>query len=74
MKGTARWRFAGLLSTGNVALMVVKGRRSTPFVGTESMATPAAPSPRSSIICVSAPPNEWPMMMGGLSRPRMIVS
>jgi hypothetical protein len=33
---------------------------------------PAAPSPRSSKICVKPPPNEWPMMIGGLSSPRMI--
>ena len=38
-----------------------------------SIATPAAPSPRSSRISVNAPPNEWPMMIGGRSSSRMIV-
>src|SRR5438046_10439077 len=33
------------------------GRASSPLTGPESIATPAAPSPRSSRICVNAPPN-----------------
>ena len=37
-------------------------------VGAELMATPAAPKPWSSRICVKTPPAEWPMMIGGESR------
>ena len=33
-----------------------------------------APRPRSSRSWVIRPPNEWPMMMGGAPRPRMIPS
>ena len=64
---TARWRLAGFFSTGKPARRVDTGSARTPLIGAESMATPAAPSPRSSRICVNAPPNEWPMMIGGSS-------
>jgi len=40
----------------------------------ESIATPAAPNPRSRRICVMSPPNECPMMIGGRSSSLMIAS
>jgi hypothetical protein len=60
-------RFAGFLSTGNVDLSCESGATLTPSVGAELSATPAAPKPWSSRICVKAPPAEWPMMIGGVS-------
>ncbi len=67
MKPTALWRLAGFLSTGNVALIWDSGTRLTPSVGAELIATPAAPYPWSSRICVNTPPAEWPMRIGGFS-------
>ena len=43
------------------------GTTLTPSVGAELIATPAAPNPWSSRICVNAPPAEWPMRIGGES-------
>ncbi len=43
-----------------------------PLGGTESMATPAAPRPFSRRSCVVIPPNEWPMMIGGPGKARMM--
>ena len=34
-------------------------------MGAELIATPAAPNPWSSTICVNAPPAEWPITIGG---------
>ncbi|WP_414940561.1 hypothetical protein [Amycolatopsis sp. cmx-11-51] len=45
-----------------------------PNTGPEAIATPAAPTPRSSGNWMNTPPNEWPMMIGGLSSARMIRS
>ena len=69
MNPTARWRFAGFFSTGKVARICDSGTRLTPSVGAELIATPAAPKPWSRRICVNTPPAEWPMMIGGASRP-----
>ena len=74
MKPTARWRLAGFLSTGNVALTCDSGTRLTPSVGAELIATPTAPKPWSSRICVNTPPAEWPMRIGGASSPPTIPS
>ncbi|MEC3981252.1 hypothetical protein [Amycolatopsis sp. H20-H5] len=57
--------------TGLAERRADSGRRSTPFTGPESTPTPAAPSPRSSSSWTKVPPNEWPMMIGGLSSARM---
>jgi hypothetical protein len=62
---TARWRFAGFLSTGNVERTCDSGTARTPSVGAEQIATPAAPNPWSSRIWVNAPPAEWPIRIGG---------
>src|SRR5205085_2336941 len=53
-----RHRVAGFFSTGNVPRIVFSGSSFTPLTGTELIATPALPSPRSSRICVSPPPIE----------------
>ena len=50
------------------------GRRSTPFTCAGEMATPAAPSPRSSRSSVTSPPKECPMITGGPSSSRIILS
>ena len=71
---TALCRLAGVLSTGNVDFTCDSGTTLTPSVGAEFSATPAAPRPWSSRIWVKAPPAECPMMIGGVSSPRMTVS
>ena len=58
---------AGFFSTGNVALIWESGTRATPSVGAELIATPAAPYPWSSRICVNTPPAECPIRIGGVS-------
>jgi hypothetical protein len=50
-------------------LICDSGTTGTPSVGAELIATPAAPNPWSSRICVNTPPAEWPMRMGGESSP-----
>jgi hypothetical protein len=55
---TVRCRLAGLRSTGKVARIMAGGRRSTPLTGAGEIATPAAPSPRSSNSSVTNPPKE----------------
>ena len=74
MNPTALCRLAGFLSTGNVDLICESGTTLTPSVGAELSATPAAPKPWSSRICVNAPPAEWPMMIGGVSSAPMTAS
>ena len=74
MKPTARWRFAGFLSTGKVDLICVSGTTGTPSVGAELIATPHAPKPWSSRICVITPPAEWPIRIGGWSSPPISAS
>jgi len=51
-------RLAGFLRTGNDDLICDSGKRLTPSVGAELIATPAAPYPRSIISCVKTPPAE----------------
>ena len=61
------WRLAGFLSTGNEDRICDSGTRLTPSVGAELIATPAAPKPWSSKICVNTPPAEWPIRIAGES-------
>ena len=68
------WRLAGFLSTGKLARTCDSGMRLTPSVGAELIATPTAPKPWSSRICVNTPPAEWPMRIGGVSRSPMMPS
>src|SRR5215471_15842559 len=56
-------------NTGKVDLMVCQPT-STPEVGAGSMAMPATPSPRSSRCCVTVPPNECPIRIGGSGNAR----
>ena len=67
MNPTALCRLAGLLRIGKSDLICESGLTCTPSVGAESITTPAAPQPWSRRICVSVPPKEWPMMIGGRS-------
>ena len=61
VSGTARLRFAGLSSTGDADFSAEIGSGSTPRNGAGSIATDAAARPRPARICVSSPPNEWPI-------------
>ena len=69
MKPTALCRLAGFFSAGNSDLAWEIGFTRTPSVGAESMTTPADPSPRARSSCVRVPPNECPMMIGGVPTP-----
>ena len=64
MSGTARLRLAGLPSTGKADFSAEIGSGRTPRNGAGSIATEAAESPRPAMICVSRPPNEWPITTG----------
>src|SRR5262245_25310257 len=62
---TALCRFAGFLSTGQLALTWDGGTTAPPSVGAELIATPAAPYPWSNRICTNTPSAERPMRIGG---------
>lgn len=74
MNPTARCRFAGFFNAGNYDFTCDSGFTRTPSVGAESTTTAAAPSPRASSSWVSVPPNEWPMMIGGISTVSMTLA
>ncbi len=74
MSGTARLRLAGFLSTGDAERSAEIGSGSTPRNGAGSIATDDGASPRPARICVSSPPNEWPISAGFLSSRLMISS
>src|SRR4051812_8999340 len=69
-EGASFFRFAGLPNAGQAALIVEYGSLRTPLGAPVPSATVAAPRPRSANSCVNSPPKEWPMMIGGRSRPR----
>lgn len=73
MSGTARFRFAGLWSTGDPDLSAENGSGSTPRKGAGEIATAAAVSPRPARISVNRPPNECPIT-GGLRSSAPITS
>jgi hypothetical protein len=56
---------AGFFSAGKSDFTCESGFTRTPSVGAESTTTADAPSPRARSSCVSVPPNECPMMIGG---------
>ena len=74
LNGTALLMLSGLASTCSDERSVETGRSGMPRTVAPSIETVAAPRPRSLRICEKAPPNEWPMMIGGPSSPRMIFS
>src|SRR5207237_9425335 len=58
VRGTARFRLAGLLRTGQADFNAENGSGSTPRKGAGSMATVAAARPRPARICARSPPKE----------------
>ena len=62
---------AGLCSTGNTDRSTDRVMAPTPSVGTDAIAMPAAPKPRSSRIWTSVPPKPWPISVGGLGSSEM---
>jgi hypothetical protein len=66
--------FSGLLSIENPDRRVEKGSFVIPRTAAASMPTPAAPRLRSSGISVKAPPNECPIIIGGVSSARIVAS
>jgi hypothetical protein len=65
---------SGFLRIENPDFSVENGRARMPRGDAGEIATPAAPSPRSSRISVKPPPNEWPMITGGLSSALIVAS
>ncbi|MDX6606035.1 MAG: hypothetical protein QOD14_575 [Solirubrobacterales bacterium] len=59
---------SGFASTGIADRRVDTGRGRTPRNGAGSIATDATERPRPAIICVNAPPKEWPTIAGFRSR------
>jgi hypothetical protein len=74
VSGTARFRLAGLPSTGNADFSEEIGSGRTPLNGAGSIATETAARPCPARIWVSSPPKEWPTIAGLRSSPRMIPS
>jgi hypothetical protein len=74
VKATALWMLAGFFSAGNKDRTCDSGVTLTPSVGAESMTTPAEPRPRARRSWIMMPPNEWPMMNGGVSSASMTLA
>ena len=74
VSGVSFFRLTGLPSAGQAALIVESGRSSTPFGAPVPMPTAGGAEPAIEQQLRQAPPNEWPMMIGGRSSPRMIAS